>query len=476
MNPLKGLILLYLISTLFISCTKNVNEGLKINSRPFSPYYFAIKNPTQQDYMMLSEYMNLYGPPVRYEAAILLAGYYVKTQEFGKAKNLLTRYIEKIDNRSFLYILGNMWLLLSYEKLNNERAYSIYTELEELEEYKDYVNALKAFCISISEPIYINNKSCLDRLVEKYIEKPVINNINEEESKKQDESQIDKTILLNEPVKIYINKVHTGLDLMNGALFALYAQDLDFEVVTEKEGGDYKYVIDVENNKYLLRNDENIDFSWDFNNGLKHFYDYNIYNFKNNVIIVAKEEFQKEAEFLCSLFGTLSRKVRTVLYSDYGFRDDLEGIYKKYDNDVSIICIGHEKDIVDFMPLIRFVFTYKIPVYAMIDCFTGLYLEKYYVDYFNYVNIYAFSDFVSNENRLFFNEYKDFYGIEPGGYALIGYDIMLYIASLYKRDTIPEFLSGIISIDRKTKEVLRSLKYYYIKNRKIQFYDELNVY
>jgi hypothetical protein len=476
MNHLKELILLYLISALILSCTKNINENVISSKRPFSPYYFAIKNPTMQDYTMLNEYMNIYGPPVKYEAAITLAGYYVKIHEYGKATNLLMKYIELIDKRTFLGILGNMWLFVSYEKLNNKKATTIYKKLEKYKDYSEYEKSLKAFCISISEPIYIKNKNCLERYGEKYVKNPILNRINQDKNKEYDERSINNVTKLNKPIKIYINKRYTGLDLMNGALFALYTLGLDFEVATDNEDNNYKYVIDSDGNNYFLKNDEDIDFSWNFYKGLEEFYKNNVDIIKNTVIIVVKEDFMTSAKHLGNLFKKEGQIVRTIIYTEYGFRDDLEGIYKKYGNDITLISIGHEGDIVDFIPLIRFIFAYKIPVYAMIDCFTGLYLEKYYADYFNYTNIYTFSDLISEENKAFFNNYKNFYGIKPGANALIGYDMILYIAYLNKAVTKPNYLSGIINVNSKTKEVLRTLKYYYIKNNNIEYYKESNLH
>jgi len=127
------------------------------------------------------------------------------------------------------------------------------------------------------------------------------------------------------------------------------------------------------------------------------------------------------------------------------------------------------------MPLIRYVFEYKVPVYAIIECFSGLFLEKYYIDYFNNSNIYAFTDFVSDKNRSFYNKYRDFYNDKPQADALIGYDIIQYISYIHGYgNEKPEYLSGIISIDEESNKVLRQIKYYYIRNNLLQYYEELN--
>ena len=181
-------------------------------------------------------------------------------------------------------------------------------------------------------------------------------------------------------------------------------------------------------------------------------------------------------KFIKHLFNKdRQHKIRTIIYTAYSFQEDLQGLFNKYGNNVSIITIGLERDIIDFVPLVRYVFEYSIPVYAIIECFSGLFLEKYYVDYFNYSNIYAFTDFISDKNRLFYNKYKDFYNVKPKAEALIGYDIIQYISYNHGySDEKPEYLSGIINVDVKNNEVLRQLKYYYIRNNSLQYYEELN--
>jgi hypothetical protein len=54
--------------------------------------------------------------------------------------------------------------------------------------------------------------------------------------------------------------------------------------------------------------------------------------------------------------------------------------------------------------------------------------------------------------------------------------MILYIAYLNKAVTKPNYLSGIINVNSKTKEVLRTLKYYYIKNNNIEYYKESNLH
>jgi len=113
---------------------------------------------------MLRNYMNIYDPPVNYEAAVLLAGYYMKTHEYDKAINLLSRYLEKIKENEFLSIIGTMWLYASLASKNDIRAEDIYIRLNTYKRSVEYNNALKAFCISISEPVYVGNHNCLERM------------------------------------------------------------------------------------------------------------------------------------------------------------------------------------------------------------------------------------------------------------------------------------------------------------------------
>ena len=91
--------------------------------------------------------------------------------------------------------------------------------------------------------------------------------------------------------------------------------------------------------------------------------------------------------------------------------------------------------------------------------------------------MYAFTDFISDETQLFYNKYKNFYGTEPKAEALIGYDIILYLSSLSRENaSTPQYLSGIVSINKESEEVIRTLRYYYIKNDAIEYYDELKIY
>ncbi len=478
MNLLKELILLFLISILFIGCSKKIEISTETKKTPFSAYYFAIKNPTYQDYTTLNKYMNLYDPPVKYEAAVELAGYYVKTKEYAKAANILQRYLSKIDDNSFLRIIGTMWLFASYEHLNNSKASDIYKDIKLYENIDEYNNAVKAFCISLSEPIYINNESCLDRMGEKYnknVEDGLgVKKVEKNNLKMKDEEKGS----INETLNIFINKINIDTNLMSGALLALYKLGLDFKVATEGSKAGYKYVVEGKGEDVYLKNGINLKFSWDFNKALKVFYEHNKNNFKSVVVIVSKDSFIEKAVYLKMMIEKSNLyKVRTITYTEYGFQDDLRGIYNKYGNDVSIISVGLEKDIVDILPLIRFIFTYKVPFYAVVECFSGLFLEKYYVDYFNYSNIYAFTDFISDENYSFYTKYKEFYGTKPKAEALIGYDIILYLSNLKtEKKYMPQYLSGIVSINAESEEVIRTLRYYYIKNNAIQYYDELKLF
>jgi hypothetical protein len=439
---------------------------------PFSPYYFAIKSPSNEDYLLLSQYMTTYSAPVKYEAAIELAGYYIKRGEYVKGIDILKESLDRIEKQSFLHILGKMWLYLAYEKINDESASLIYKELEEYKNYNEYKNALKAFCISISEPVISNNKSCLEHYGEKYIKEDTHSTDLKRGNAKTEQTREIINKDKSTPIKIYINKL-AGLNIINGALFALYSLDLNFEVTTDSMDIEKRsYKIEKDNNKYLLKNDEIIDFSWDFNKALSIFYQYNQANFNDTVVIIVKDNFRKEANFLRSLFKK-SKKIRTIIYTEDSFRDDLTGVYDKYGNNITIINIGKEKDIIEFLPLIRFVFTYKVPIYSVIDCFSGLYLEKYYASYFNYTNVYAFASLLSSENTSFYNNYREFYGVEPDAESLLGYDIVVYIALLNNYRDHLNFLSGIIKIDNNTKLPVRSIKHYFIRKNSIEYYNEL---
>ena len=479
MNLLKGLILLSLISILFIGCSKKIVTDMEAKKTPFSDYYFAIKNPTYQDYTTLNTYMNIYEPPVKYEAAVALAGYYVKKQEYTKAINMLQRYLSKIDENSFLRIIGTMWLFASYEHLNDSKAREIFKNIKKYEQLDEYNNVVKAFCISLSEAIYVNDKSCLDRMGEKY-NRNIENGLGvkkEENNNVKMESRGRNSI--KGTLNIFINKLNVDAILMNGALLALYTLGLDFEVATEGSKVGYEYLVEGKDESvFLVEDEKDIKFSWDFNKALKVFYEYNKNNFKSVVVIVSKDSFIEKAVYLKNMLEKSDLyNVRNITYSEYGFQEDLKGIYNRYGNDVSIISIGLEKDVIDILPLIRFIFTYKVSFYAIVDCFSGLFLEKHYVDYFNYSNVYAFTDFISDETQLFYNKYKNFYGTEPKAEALIGYDIILYLSSLSRENaSTPQYLSGIVSINKESEEVIRTLRYYYIKNDAIEYYDELKIY
>ena len=76
---------------------------------------------------------------------------------------------------------------------------------------------------------------------------------------------------------------------------------------------------------------------------------------------------------------------------------------------------------------------------------------------------------------MFYDRYKDFYNIKPNAEALIGYDIIQYISYIqgYISEE-PEYLSGIVRVDEENDEVLRQLKYYYIRNGLLYHYEELD--
>jgi hypothetical protein len=105
-----------------------------------------------------------------------------------------------------------MWLFASLELNNNDiQAKEVYNNLNKFKKLDEYDKALKAFCISMSEPAYVGNVNCLERLRGQY------NNNNVKKITKKEKEQIIEDLQKKEsnkivgPIKILINKINTGV-------------------------------------------------------------------------------------------------------------------------------------------------------------------------------------------------------------------------------------------------------------------------
>lgn len=474
MSLLKEVILLFLISSTIISCVKK-NE---IIDRPatFYPYYFAIKKPSADDLIMLKQYYEKYDEPFRNEVAILIGAYYLKIGKYENAKF----YIEKNANKSgiaqLIKIMGNCWLFDVYLKEKNiSKIKESYNNIIKYKNTIDYENAIRGYCSSTGGFFKDIDNNCFTGRYKALLSAEKLDNFNSQyEKKDQAGKQLTAEVenhLKKDKYNIFINGVSINDKFSIGAMFAIYKNKLNYEIYTqESDKISYDYIIDRVGSEYLLKTDKNkIDFSWDYDRLFEQFYSDNINNLKNKTIITIKDGFENKAETLKKeiLDRNPRMKVHIIKYSENGFRDDLEYIKKLYGEDISFIGIGVERDMIDFMPMLRFIFSFHIKANLFIDCFSGLYFDKYYSDYFDNSIIFCYVNFLDDfYQKAIIRELESFYGEKVVGETLIGYDMLKYISN-YEFPHYDKFLSKIISVDKKRLKVLREPLTLYIKRNKI---------
>lgn len=471
MRHLKELILLsILIINLFIlyGCVKHKDTREYSLGQNFSPYFFAVKNPSKEDWYILNSYIREFNYPTNIEAAIMLGGYYVKKGELEKAKTILENNLSKIGSVGFTKLIGYMWLYYVYLQLDYQKKAN--EKLIKINEYKGqdfFEKALKAFCISISEPIGSINYSCLDRLSEKSVSKKPHEKIIK---LNYDNKSIESNLQLNYQISesIFVDKKSINQKMVDAMIYAINKFNLNYHIIMDGgDGAGHNIYLYKEDNEILLNYyGKQINFGWDYLDEVNNFYDNVPLDRKKMILIIVSDEFKQVGKYLAKLYNNNNYNAKLLLYTDEGYKYDLKALENKYDDNVTFINIGNEDEIVNYMPLIRFFFNYETDVFSIISYFTGLYLKNIYNDYFNNSYVVAQANLTKDESKIFIKEFENFMGYEPAIWSFIGYDVICFLKNKNNNlnNNYNGYLTDVIYISDSSKNVERNFYLFYINN------------
>ncbi|MGA1845485.1 tetratricopeptide repeat protein [Deferribacter abyssi] len=471
---LKGLILLFIVTT--TACVpQNRVEIVKIN-KDYSPLFYITKKPTKEDVLFYKALISSGIKQDQINGKVLLGGYFYKTGEFKRAKEILekTRDIKDKDVR----YARLLWLFDIYLKENNKDK--IHKVLKEALKLNDRNRLSNLICSRY--PLNLTGNACLiaiynqkfsskkdkNRKINVYKNKKIKKKKNEEkitnilklfmrsdENKKKVEE--DSTIFNDK--KICLNSESFDKNEVKGILYNIKKNKLDY--LTEiGDNCDGRWYFSEKTEELLDKKGlDKIYFGIDYNEIFEEIKNYLELNNIKRFYVITNNDLNITNDNITVIDATIDAlKNFFVTFND------------EYDNatDYYFVFLGDSDESIKFVPLLKYYAKDPrlIKVIVGTDIFKKEYLDENFYEYFKGSVIVApICEICDKLRKDFFKGFENFYNSKGDFYSVLGYDIVTFIDSelnnIYGKK---KYLSGIIGI--KDNKVYRNFEFYKILSKR----------
>lgn len=420
-------VIFILIVVIFGGCVPKINYQAPIN---ISERYYIVKEPEDRDKKILFDnYITAVGEN-RGILGILIGGYYYKIKDYSLAKSYLEKF-KSFSANPYLEVARDVWLKDIMVKEDGLGKYI--TDISGIDQkYKGtegYNFFYKYFCGGSSGEFVecFNQKYGIEKK-QNEIEKKGLDSgssLETQDVKSVNTQAPEENIVFPENVELYVEQGSFDTDFVKGVIVSVETKNLPLSIKTgiPAEG----YYLNVTNNTLDIiqeADSKTVSLIPDYKSVLDVVGTDALLNKSAKVYIIAGDGFRKEGEYLKSIFDEIG--TQTILFGfdtkEIRFEYRYDEMYYGNDN-ISFVTIGKEKDILEYVPFIKFTATNpdNVTIFAVTDLFSGKEISSDYIKYFKDIRLGSFfNSLTDEEDRKFNKRFEDYYGKIPEFDAYLG--------------------------------------------------------
>lgn len=361
---------------------------------------------------------------------ILIGGYYYKIKDYSVAKSYLEKF-KSFSANPYLEVAREVWIKdIMVKEDGLEKYISDISGIDQ--KYKGtegYNFFYKYFCKGLPGEFFRCFKEMYD--IEKKQNETEKRGLDSESSpdtqdvKSVNNQELEENIVFPKDVKLYVEQGSFDTDFVKGVIVSVETKNLPLTIKTgiPAEG----YYLDVTNNTLGIiqgKDNNTILLTPDYKSVLDVVGTDALFNKSAKVYIMAGDGCRKEGEYLKSIFDEIGTD--SILFGfdtkEIRFEYRYDEMYYGNDN-ISFVTIGKEKDILEYVPFIKFTATNpdNVTVFAVTDLFSGKEITSDYIKYFKNIRLASFfNSLTDDEDRKFNKRFEDYYGKIPEFDAYLG--------------------------------------------------------
>lgn len=414
-----------------------------------------VKEPSEKDETLLLEYSKSADKKLASEAKCLLAGYYVKKEQYEKSNRIFEKSNSQLFNDTELGLQLSYWRIIS----NIENGLPL--------DVKD-VNQLAT--IQTSNLAVLKNDLC-----NRYTDNPALSFCNESSRNTKDTGVISATPLIMdnatgsqfeqiaENEKIVVQNASMRDGLVKGLLYSFKENSLSFEISQVEDNLSNVVVIDGKK-KTMSYKGEELSFGQPLGKDGDMIFNH-VWNKNPDMVVIGIND--RTISPGVKLKSSLEEVgIQTILlnFEVPDFRKKLGIIDEEYsDKYIYFVGFGTEQSMTEFVPIVKFMSETpeEVEICVVTDMLSGLYFSEQFRNYFKSVEVMTYIEINGNYwSKRFQNGYTYFYDEDPDANALIGFDMALKLKTYIDKRTKEDYVSNIESFTNDRAD--RLLKIYQI--------------
>lgn len=414
-----------------------------------------VKPASVKDEKLLKQYAKSEDKKLAEEAKCLLAGYYVKQEQYAKSEQIFSGSTGELFVDDELGIQLAYWRIVS-DMENSKDIKKSDIDLLSTAKTARAITLKRDLCKKYTVDflgILCENGAIKD--VELGLESPEKPLLVDNESEQQ----------LSTDAIIEINSASMDDDLVKGILYAIKENDFKYRIQLGDSNGDVQ--VDANKNKVTVLENK-IAFSENFSPDLNRIFEY-VWSKNSDLVIIGVNQMTVGiGSDLKAALENVGVDVITLGYEEQDFRQKLNVINEEYgEKEIFYFGFGTQKAMTKFVPLVRFMSQKPelVEISVAVDLFSDLYFDDEFKQYFKNVEVLTYLN--SNANywsKKFENGYTHFYGQKPSAASFYGYDMMVKINTFTDIKAKADYVSNIN--DFLNGQAMRELIFHKIINSK----------
>lgn len=440
----------------------------------FYPEYYAAKRLENADVIKLRSYMASTDNKTSAPAGLILGINYLRYGDKNFGRMLIDKNYASPDLDPQMAIFGKLWkveALISENKI--DEAKNIRNEINALERDSLYLRTMKIYCVNSGVTLKGSEDPivCLDKRIEfpediaptisSELESIDVMNQTPMGSMSYDEyiaaagdnttGEIVMETEFDENAEIDVVGGDVMSNMVQGMIYAIGDLQTSFtinSVASEDEAKTNNAVVVLTDKNEVHIGDNAVSLAVDWNKLIEETYLINDIRKSDYIVICASNNTISYAKQLSQMYSSESelsdKNIQVLNYQNPAFQSQLRSYLEKTEikpkdknakpeySPVSIIGIGSQEDILQFIPIAKYLQnSQNQKITLVVSSFSGNVLKGEYGQYFKNTRIFTPIQLVNNSRFDFINSgYEAYFGYPMNLANVLGYDSVVYLASL----------------------------------------------